>query len=446
LVSVMPLVQALIFIAAAVILVSAIQSRRLHPFLAIIVVATGFGLACGLSVGLLGKTFGAGFSQALYSPGLVIVGAAIIVSIAEATNPAARTSTSLASGRWSRHDTSSALVGLIAGIGAAPATAFALLGPLLQRLANNSSARPSTMIGPALALSAGHGLVLFSPVPIAAASILGARWDRVALFGLPIALVLAAFGVAWARWFSPSGEAPPPAKGLRANDRTQSAWSTTVLLLAVAVPLLLLMIQSIGDIPSEPLGGGTDRERILGLGRPLVLFLVGLGIMVAGHWRLGAKLLGDATWIDGAFAKVAGLLLTVAAAGGLQKLCQETGMAELLGERIAGLPGGILIPFLVAAVIKTLQGSSLVAAIAAAGMIQPSLTSLGLDTESGRALATLAIGAGAMTVSHVNDDYFWLVTWNAGLAPARGLVALSLGTLAQGLGALALLAIISFVV
>ena len=442
----MPLVQALIFIAAAVILVSAIQSRRLHPFLAIIVVATGFGLACGLSVGLLGKTFGAGFSQALYSPGLVIVGAAIIVSIAEATNPAARTSTSLASGRWSRHDTSSALVGLIAGIGAAPATAFALLSPLLQRLANNSSARPSTMIGPALALSAGHGLVLFSPVPIAAASILGARWDRVALFGLPIALVLAAFGVAWARWFSPSGEAPPPAKGLRANARTQSAWSTTVLLLAVAVPLLLLMIQSIGDIPSEPLGGGTDRERILGLGRPLVLFLVGLGIMVAGHWRLGAKLLGDATWIDGAFAKVAGLLLTVAAAGGLQKLCQETGMAELLGERIAGLPGGILIPFLVAAVIKTLQGSSLVAAIAAAGMIQPSLTSLGLDTESGRALATLAIGAGAMTVSHVNDDYFWLVTWNAGLAPARGLVALSLGTLAQGLGALALLAIISFVV
>jgi GntP family gluconate:H+ symporter len=442
----MPLVQALIFIAAAVILVSAIQSRRLHPFLAIIVVATGFGLACGLSVGLLGKTFGTGFSQALYSPGLVIVGAAIIVSIAEATNPAARTSTSPASGRWSRHDTSSALVGLIAGIGAAPATAFALLGPLLQRLANNSSARPSTMIGPALALSAGHGLVLFSPVPIAAASILGARWDRVALFGLPIALVLAAFGVAWARWFSPSGEAPPPAKGLRANDRTQSAWSTTVLLLAVAVPLLLLMIQSIGDIPREPLGGGTDRERILGLGRPLVLFLVGLGIMVAGHWRLGAKLLGDATWIDGAFAKVAGLLLTVAAAGGLQKLCQETGMAELLGERIAGLPGGVLIPFLVAAVIKTLQGSSLVAAIAAAGMIQPSLTSLGLGTESGRALATLAIGAGAMTVSHVNDDYFWLVTWNAGLAPARGLVALSLGTLAQGLGALALLAIISFVV
>ena len=445
--SVMPLVQALIFIAASAVLVVAIQSRRLHPFLAIMVVATGFGLACGLSVGLVGKTFGAGFSQALYSPGLVIVGAAIIVGIAKVTNPVDRTPASVAAGPGLGRGTIRALVGLIAGIGASPATAFALLSPLLRRLAAKSTvARPSTMIAPALALSAGHGLILFSPVPIAAASILGARWDRVALFGLPIALVLAAFGAAWAHWFSPSGEAQSPAKDLRANDRAKSAWPATVLLLAVAVPLLLLMLQSIGDIPSEPLGGGTDRERILGLGRPLILFLVGVGIMIAGHWRRSAKLLSDAAWTGSVFADVAGVLLTVGAAGGLQKLCQETGMAELIGERIADLPGGVVIPFLVAATIKTLQGSSPVAAIAAAGMIQPSLASLGLDTESGRALATLAIGAGAMTVPHVNDDYFWLVTWNAGLAPARGLIALSLGTLAQGLGALALLAIISFAV
>ena len=362
---------------------------------------------------------------------LVIVGVAIIVGIAKVTNPVDRTPASVAAGPGLGRGTIRALVGLIAGIGASPATAFALLSPLLRRLAAKSTvARPSTVIAPALALSAGHGLILFSPVPIAAASILGARWDRVALFGLPIALVLAAFGAAWARWFSPSGEAQSPAKTCAPMTRA-GAWPATVLLLAVAVPLLLLMIQSIGDIPSEPLGGGTDRERILGLGRPLILFLVGLGIMVAGHWRRSAKLLSDAAWTGSVFADVAGVLLTVGAAGGLQKLCQETGMAELLGERIAGLPGGVLIPFLVAAVIKTLQGSSLVAAIAAAGMIQPSLTSLGLGTESGRALATLAIGAGAMTVSHVNDDYFWLVTWNAGLAPARGLVALSLGTPAR---------------
>ena len=107
-------------------------------------------------------------------------------------------------------------------------------------------------------------------------------------------------------------------------------------------------------------------------------------------------------------------------------------MAELVGERLLGWRAGLLLPFLVAAVVKTLQGSSLVAAITAAGMIQPILGALGLDTESGRALAALAVGAGAMTVSHANDEYFWLVTGSAGIGPARGLLALSGGTLVQG--------------
>ena len=445
--SVMPLVQALLFIAAAVILVVATQPRRLHPFLAVLVVATAFGLASGLSAGLLGKRFGAGFSQTLYSPGLVIVGAAIIAGIADSAGAIDRISRSIARTRWPGHATISAIVGIVAGVGASSSAAFAILSPLLRKVGEKTAAiRPPTMVAPALAISASHGLVLFSPVPIAAASILGARWDRVALFGLPIGLVIAGFGMAWARWFSPASETEAPADDFRVGKQTESAWSTTILVLATAVPLLLLMIQSIGDIPSEPLGGGADRERILSLGRPLILFLAGVGIMVAGHWRLSVKLLGDATWAENVFAKIAGVLLTVGAAGGLQKLCQETGTAELIGERIAGFSGGVLIPFLVAAVIKTLQGSSLVAAITAAGMIQPLLASLGLDAENGRALATLAIGAGAMTVSHVNDEYFWLVSWTAGLSPARALIALSLGTLAQGLIALVLLSILSAVV
>lgn len=442
--AVMPLVQALIFIAAAIILVVATQSRRLHPFLAVLVVAAVFGLASGLSVGLLGKRFGAGFSQTLYSPGLVIVGSAIVAGIADSAAAIDRISRSLAHTRWLARGTISAVFGIVAGVGASSSAAFAILSPLLRKIDGKTAAvRSSTTVAPALAISASHGLVLFSPVPIAAASILGARWDRVALFGLPIAVVLAIFGVAWARWFSPASETSSPADDLHTGKHSESAWSTAILVLAIAVPLLLLMIQSIGDIPSEPLGGGADRERILSLGRPLILFLAGVGIMVAGHWRLSVKLLGDPAWTENVLIRIVGVLLTVGAAGGLQKLCQETGMAELVGERIAGLPGGVLIPFLVAAVIKTLQGSSLVAAITAAGMIQPLLASLGLDAESGRALATLAIGSGAMTVPHVNDEYFWLVSWNAGLAPTRGLTALSLGALAQGLIALVLLSVLS---
>jgi gluconate:H+ symporter, GntP family len=86
-----------------------------------------------------------------------------------------------------------------------------------------------------------------------------------------------------------------------------------------------------------------------------------------------------------------------------------------------------------------LQGSSLVAAITTAGMIQPILGPLGLSDGNGKALAALAIGAGAMTVAHINDEYFWLVTATARLSPLQGLRNFSLGTLLQGLIAIGVL-------
>ena len=122
-------------------------------------------------------------------------------------------------------------------------------------------------------------------------------------------------------------------------------------------------------------------------------------------------------------------------------------MAELIGERLAALPvgavGALLVPFLTAAAIKTLQGSSLVAAITAAGMLQPILGPLGLSGGHGKALAALAIGAGAMTVAHVNDEYFWLVANAARLTPLRGLRNFTIPALLQGLIAIAALAAMS---
>ena len=144
---------------------------------------------------------------------------------------------------------------------------------------------------------------------------------------------------------------------------------------------------------------------------------------------------------------VSSILLIVGAAGGLQRLCQRTGMAEMVGEHLLGWHGvgtlGVLVPFLIAAGMKTLQGSSLVAAITSAGMVQPILLPLGLADANGTALAALAVGAGAMTVCHVNDDYFWLVANKAGLSPLRAIAAVSVGTLLQGVIAAAALVILA---
>jgi len=456
----MPIAQSLVFLAAVIVLVTAIQRRHFHPFLAIVVIAVVFGYVAGFPTSVLVRVFGTGFSDAIYAPGLVIVAAALIAGIAETTDASDRLLACLEQWRSHKHSLGvcspgasalAAMVGLVAGVGASSASAFALATPLIRPLGGKSAEQRETAATTlALATSASHGLVALSPIPIAAAAILDADWVKIALFGTPLAVVVIVFGTLFARRAASTGHAsdssaqlyPPPLSDRRGRG------SVFALCLAVALPLLLLIVQSIGSIPSEPLGGGPRREFILGIGGPLILFLAGPAAMLIGQPRQVLGLVTDAAWTSRIFGSVAGLVLTVCAASGLQRLCQETGMATLLADHLLDWHFGafaILIPFLIAAILKTFQGSSLVAAITGAGMVQPLMGTLNLGGANAKALAALAVGAGAMTVSHVNDDYFWLVTHTIGLAPRRGLTVFSFGTLLQGLLAAAVLLIMSLV-
>jgi gluconate:H+ symporter, GntP family len=445
----MPLAQALLLLTSLVAVIALTQARLLHAVLAIVVVSTAFGLAAGFSTAFVGKAFGAGFVQAIASPGLVIVAAGFIGALADATGAggwfAAKAASSTSSWRHAGATRLPALGGFFAGLAASPAAAFALLEPLVRAVAGGAgpSRRGAAPAALALAISASHGLALVSPVPIVAAAILGAPWSRVALFGVPLAVLLAGLGAAWSRWLAVADVAPQAPSQQSPAIAKANGWSAAVLVIATAVPLALLIVQSLGEIPSEPLGGGTAREMVIGVGRPLVLLLVGIGIMVIGDARIGGKCLADNAWSARVLGSVASPLLAVGAAGGLQQLCQETGMAELLGEQISTWhlsgAGGLLVLFLVAATVKTLQGSSLVAVITAAGIAQPLLAPLGLDAAIARALAALAVGAGAMTVSHVNDDLFWLASLVGGIRPLRALAVLTAGTLMQGIVAVAVL-------
>jgi GntP family gluconate:H+ symporter len=445
----MPLSQALVFVVAVVIIIVATQWRHFHPFLVLVVIAAAFGYLAGYPTSQLGSLFGSGFAERIYSPGLVIVAASLIAGLAESTAASDRLMAQIDRWRWLGSNWIAAALGLIAGLAASPAAAFALFTPLLRPIGGDKPQnRQRATIALALAISASHGLLVLSPVPIAAVAILGADWKRVALFGLLLAIFLIAFGALFAVWSptvdaaaEPLASAPPP------GGEKQAGGSAIVLLLAAAIPLLLLIVQSLGDIPSEPLGGGPARELVIGIGRPLILFLTGVGIMLLGHLRQGLKLFADSDWTGRVLGNVSGILLIVCAAGGLQSLCQQTGMAEMVGEHLLGWHGAgaldVLVPFLIAAGMKTLQGSSLVAAITSAGMVQPILLPLGLGDANGTALAALAVGAGAMTLCHVNDDYFWLVANKAGLSPLRAIATVSVGTLLQGLIAAAALLILA---
>ena len=144
------------------------------------------------------------------------------------------------------------------------------------------------------------------------------------------------------------------------------------------------------------------------------------------------------TWLERALAASAWPLLLTGIAGGFAAALQNAGMAEVLGERIFALKLGLFVPFLAVALMKALHGSSLVAALTAAGMLEPLLPALGLDSASGRLLAAAAIGAGTL-VSHVNDPLFWLVGDIAGLNATQTLSLHSAGTAIQAAAGILLL-------
>jgi gluconate:H+ symporter, GntP family len=237
--------------------------------------------------------------------------------------------------------------------------------------------------------------------------------------GLPVAAIAAALGWRHVRRQIPAEAAQTP-------GRLGWAW------LAVLLPVALLVVQSVAQMPSEPLGKGGAREFYIGISKPLMLaaLAITLAVLFSGGWQPSA--LAGRGW--------APLLLTVGAAGGLARVFDETGMAELLAERALHPRFGLLTPFLAAAIVKTLQGNSLTAVLTASGMIEPMLPALGLDSASGRALAAAAVGAGSMAICHVNDPFFWIAAGMGRLSPGRALLVISLGSAVMAIGALVVLA------
>jgi gluconate:H+ symporter, GntP family len=443
----MPVYHAALLGLAVAVLVYLIQSLRLHPFLAILGVAFGYGIAADMSFAYIGQSIGSGFAQTIENAGLVILTGAIIAALVERSGVAAGLAARFARAGGSQGIAWLAPLGFVAGIAVSPTASFAILTPILSGFAK-AGARATALppVGLALALLASHGAVFPAAGLVAAVAILGADPILTVAIGIPAALVSAAVGLGFAAglaqsWERAGAERPTPAAA--AADPPHRSAHAIALILPVGLMLGLLLLQSIGQWPSEPLGGARTREFLIGLGRPAIVMAAGLGLTVLLMRRAGEAVFGERGWVGEAIIGATGLLLITGASGAFAKILQNTGMPELLAERLLDARIGVLLPFTVAALLKTLQGSSLVAAITAAGMVQPLLGALGLESELGRALAAVAVGTGAVAITHVNDSFFWLVTGVARLKPGRGLALLSVGSALQALAALAFLLIVT---
>ena len=144
--------------------------------------------------------------------------------------------------------------------------------------------------------------------------------------------------------------------------------------------------------------------------------------------------------------KAGGILVIIGAGGALGAVLAATKIGEQFSHVLPLGSLGILFPFLLTFILKTTQGSSTVAIITAASIVQPLLPALGLETETGKLLCVLSMGAGSMMISHANDAYFWVIAKFAGLDMKTMLKVYSVATVWMGLTALLMVYLLSFII
>ncbi|MFA6732551.1 MAG: GntP family permease, partial [Sphaerochaeta sp.] len=147
-------------------------------------------------------------------------------------------------------------------------------------------------------------------------------------------------------------------------------------------------------------------------------------------------------WISDGITSSASILAITGAGGAFGAVLKTLPLAEVLSGSLMQMNAGLLIPFIIAALLKTAMGASTVAMIVTSAMLAPLMGQLGWTSEMAKVLALLAIGAGSMTVSHANDSYFWVVSQFSDMDTTTAYKTQTGVTFAQGITTIVVLMII----
>lgn len=436
----------MIFIALTAIIIAIIK-YDIHPFLALLIGAIGYGLITGMGFDLILQSITDGFGGVVGKIGLVILLGVIIGTFLEKTGGAMVIAQKVLSYIGEKSVVLAMMVtGWILSIPVFGDSAFIMLNPISKSLSLKGKVPYiATTIALTLGVSASHSLVPPTPGPIAAAGILGADLGLVILFGA----IISALALIPCFYFAKygTGKIHLIAKFAEADKATVKKYpSLGKSSLPIIVPLLLIVLASIASYPTQPFGGNGFSAVIKFIGNPVIALLLGAFMSFMLPEKFDRKLLSSTGWIGDALVIAAPIILITGAGGVFGKMLQNSGIAEIVSSSLSTTNLGLFLPFIMALALKTAQGSSTVAMITTASVVAPLLATLGLDTEILRVCAVLAIGAGAIAISHANDSFFWVMTQMSGMNIKQGNQSHSLGTLILACTAILLIYVLTFFV
>jgi len=386
---------------------------------------------------------GVGFSHIFASIALVVLFGILIGNILETTGAAAKIADMVIRlvGKGSP-TLAFMLMGWVASISVYCEAGFVALNPIRKSAAKHAGTGSiATAMGLGSGLYISHALVPFTPGPLAAAALLGLQGSL--LIVLLMAVIVSVPALVGAYFFAvhigkkrKSREDIQAAREKAARSYGQMLKKRKKLpngLLSLSPILAPMALMVLGSISSAAGWTGLGAYIAGFVGAPFVAMIAGLMFAVA--LLIKTKKMKHFNPATESTLKSAGPILCIMGAGGvLGHVIAEAGVIGFVLQNAAALQSlGLFFPFLVAAVIKTAQGSSTVAMVAAAAMVAPLMGELGLDTTARAALAVMAIGAGSMVASHVNDPFFWIVTKFSGMSTRQGYMSHTVMTLIAGL-------------
>lgn len=435
-----------IFLCAIAFIILMTAKVKMNAFLVLLITAFGVGLAAGMDPLTVIKTVTGGFGGILSYIGIVIICGTIIGTIlekSEATLTMAEAVLGLV-GR-ARSALAMSLTGAVVSISVFCDSGYVILSSLNNSLARKAGLSMTTM---AVALSTGlyatHTFIPPTPGPIAAAGNLGADIGLVIMIGFAVSIPAIIAAYAWAVWVGRRiFVAPEP---VVSDVKTDAAVlpGRFISFAPILVPILLITLKSVADLPGLPFGGGGLKKAFDFIGDPSVALILGVFLAFRLLPKCDEPHLNG--WVSEGLRNAASIIMITGAGGAFGSILKATPIGGYLSTTLSQFQLGIFLPVIIAAALKTAQGSSTVAIITTSALISPMLPQLGLDSSGGRALAVIATGAGAMIVSHANDSYFWVVTQFSKLDTATAYKTYTAATLIQGVVSIATVYVLSLVI
>ncbi|MGW2016365.1 GntP family permease [Streptomyces sp. NPDC001927] len=411
---------------------------RLQPFVALLAVSISVGLAAGLSVTELFGTVQKSAATSVIENGMggilghvaIIIGLGTMLGAILEVSGGAEVLSSRLLGLFGekRAPLAMGLTGLIFGIPVFFDVGIFVLAPIVYAAAKRSGKSILLYCMPLLAgLSMTHAFLPPHPGPVAAAGLLHVSLGWVILMGIVVGIpaVLAAW--AYAAWIGkrlfvevPQDmlEAAEDAKAQVAAERKDGASEAPVslatVLLIIGTPLVLILAATFSSIALDE---STARSVIEFFGNPFVALTIALFL---AYYLLGIRRGWSRKSLEqvstSSLKPVGNILLVVGAGGVFGAVLKASGVAQALSDTFndVGLPV-IVLAYLISLVLRVAQGSATVAIVTTAGIVLP-LVEGGDHSQAFLALVIMAISAGSIFASHVNDGGFWIVSKYFGIS------------------------------